>query len=179
MRRNGRCGSPWALFRFWETREHLAEGREQLGRVLKLAAATTSLRQRALFAAGVLAGEQGDYVVSDTLFYESLELGRRLEDKQGIAVALNGLAVNARDRGDLESSRILFEESLARWRELQDSPAVARALSNLASIVKSQENFKHAHALYEECLSIFRGVGDEAGRELGAQPSGRCGARPG
>ena len=46
-----------ALFRFWEMREYLAEGRSRLGKLLKLpgAAAPTKARARALFAAGVLA----------------------------------------------------------------------------------------------------------------------------
>src|SRR5204863_2786179 len=52
-----------ALFRFWEIREYLAEGRDRLGKLLKLAgaAAPTKARSRALFAAGVLATEQGDH----------------------------------------------------------------------------------------------------------------------
>ena len=154
-----------ALFRFWEMREYLAEGRDHLGKVLKLggAAAPTNARLRALFAAGVLAGEQGDYVVADVLLKESLEIGRLLEDKRIIAVSLNALAVTARDRGDLAASRVLFEESLALWRELHDALAVARALSNLANVVKLGEDYTHALSLYEECLSIFRELGARTG----------------
>src|SRR5207249_3654964 len=92
-----------ALFRFWETREYLAEGRVRLGKLLKLAggAAPTKARARSVFAAGVLAGEQGDYVSADTLIRESLDIARQLRDKQGVAVSLNALAVHARDRGDV------------------------------------------------------------------------------
>jgi predicted ATPase len=52
-----------ALFRYWEGRESLAEGRDSLGKLLRLAGAQapTKARARALFAAGVLAGGQGDY----------------------------------------------------------------------------------------------------------------------
>ena len=153
-----------ALFRFWEMREYLTEGRDQLGKLLKLRpAAPTNARLRALFAAGVLAGEQGDYAVADVLLKESLEIGRLLEDKRSIAVSLNALAVTARDRGDLAASRSLFEESLAKWRELHDALAVARALSNLANVVKLEENYTHARSLYEECLLIFRELGDRTG----------------
>jgi predicted ATPase len=154
-----------ALFRFWEMREHLAEGRDRLGKLLKLkgAAAPTNARLRALFAAGVLAGEQGDYISAEVLSKESLEIARQLEDKRSIAVSLNALAVHARDRGDLAASRALFEESLVLWRELQDALAVARALSNLANIVKLQEDYTHARSLYEECLSIFREKGERTG----------------
>src|SRR5216683_7901107 len=67
-----------ALFRFWETREYLAEGRGRLGKLLKLAgaAAPTKARSRALFAAGVLASEQGDYSSADALQREGLDIAR-------------------------------------------------------------------------------------------------------
>jgi tetratricopeptide (TPR) repeat protein len=154
-----------ALFRFWEMREHLSEGRDRLGKLLRLkgASAPSNARLRALFAAGVLAGEQGDFVISDSLLKESLEIAQRLEDKQSIAVSLNALAVNARDRGDLPASQALFEESLALWRELHDIRAVARALSNLANVVKLQADFSYAGVLNQECLSIFSELGDGAG----------------
>src|SRR5260221_9335365 len=92
-----------ALFRFWEMREYFAEGRDRLGKLLKLkaAAAPTKARSRALFAAGVLAGGQGDYSAANVLVGESLEIARQSEDKQGIAVSLNAMGVFARDQGDI------------------------------------------------------------------------------
>jgi predicted ATPase/predicted Ser/Thr protein kinase len=154
-----------ALFRFWETREYLAEGRGRLGKLLKLAgaAAPTKARARALFAAGVLAAEQGDYVSADALIRESLDISRQLRDQQGAAVSLNALAVTARDRGDFATARSLFEDSLALWRELSDQKAAARSLSNLASVVKLQGDYASARSLYAECLSIFQGLGDQTG----------------
>ena len=154
-----------ALFRFWEIREYLAEGRDRLGRLLKLAGAeaATNARMRALFAAGVLAGEQGDYASAETLISESRDIAHQFGDKTGIAVSLNALAVFARDRGDVATAHTLFEESLLLWRELGDQKAVARALSNLANVVKLQGAYSFAHALYAECISIFRGLGDRTG----------------
>src|SRR5437899_1580953 len=127
-----------ALFRFWEVREYLAEGRDRLGRLLKLpgAEAPTKARMRALFAAGVLAGEQGDYASAETLISESRGIAHHFGDKTGIAVSLNALAVFARDRGDVATAHTLFEESLLLRRELGDQRAVARALINLANVVK-------------------------------------------
>jgi tetratricopeptide (TPR) repeat protein len=127
-----------ALFRFWEVRELLAEGRERLGRLLNLpgAAAPTKLRMRALFSAGVLAAVQGDY---------------------------NAQASFAQNRGDVPLAQTLFESSLELWRELGDLKAVARALSNLANVLKMQGNFERARSLHTECLGIFRSLGDLAG----------------
>src|SRR5207302_9584433 len=103
-----------ALFRFWETREYLTEGRDRLRKILNLVGEVepTEARGRALFAVGVLAGEQGDYTSADTLIDESLKIARKLGDERGVAVCLNALAVHARDRGDITVSRRLFEECL-------------------------------------------------------------------
>ena len=114
-------------------------------------------RARALFAAGVLAGEQGDYAQADTLIGESQDIARQLGDKTGVAVSLNALAVFARDRGDVAIAHALFEESLVLWRELSDQKAVARALSNLANVLKLQGDYDRARSLYAECLAIFQG----------------------
>jgi predicted ATPase len=154
-----------ALFRFWETGEYLAEGRDRLGKLLKLpgAAASAKPRVRALFAAGVFAGAQGDYASAVALFSESRDIARQLHDKQGVAVSVNAMAVNAREQGEVAVAHALFEESLMVWRELGDPRAVARSLSNLASVVKLQGDFARARSLHAECLSIFRGLGDRTG----------------
>jgi predicted ATPase/serine/threonine protein kinase len=154
-----------ALFRFWEAREYLSEGRDSLGKLLRLvsAAAPTKARERALFAAGVLAVEQGDYASANALIQESLDIARQLGDKQGAAVSLNALAVIARDRGDVALARSLLEESMVLWRELGDQKAVARSLSNLANIVKLQGDNARARSLYAECRSIFQELGDLTG----------------
>ena len=163
--------APWglrlgrALFEFWEEREYLAEGRERLEKVLALPGATprTRDRARALFAAGVLAGEAGDEEAAKTFHQESLEISREQDDRKGVAVALNALAVGARNQGDLARSRSLFEESLALWRELGDDFAIVRSLSNLANVARLQGRFEDARSLFEECLAISRRLGDRAG----------------
>ncbi|HYM06492.1 MAG TPA: protein kinase [Terriglobales bacterium] len=154
-----------ALFRFWETREHFTEGRERLGRLLQLpgAAARNQKRLRALFAAGVLAADQGDYESAQSLAEESLEIARELKDNSGVAVALNALAVYARERGRVAAASALFEESLSLCRELGDRMAAARALSNLASVVRLQGDYARARSLYQECAASFTELGDRTG----------------
>src|SRR5436309_7957762 len=154
-----------ALFRFWETSENFAEGRNRLHKVLRLgeAAHPTKSRCRALFAAGVLAVGQGDYASADVMIMESLEIARQLGDRHAAAVALNALAVNARDRGEIATARTLFEESLVIWRELDDPRAIARSLSNLANVVMLEDDYARSQSLYGECLSIFEELGDRTG----------------
>jgi predicted ATPase len=154
-----------ALFRFWETREYLTEGRDSIARLLALegTAARPKLRARLSFAAAVLAGEQGDYASARQMFEASLETCLELNDKRGVAVALNALAVNARDRGELPVASLLFERCIAIWKDLGDSADIARALSNLANVTKLQGNYARASSLYDECLTMFRRAGDGTG----------------
>jgi predicted ATPase len=154
-----------ALFRFWETREHLKEGRDAIARLLAMdgTSARPKLRARLLFAAAVLAGEQGDYGYARQLFEDSLETCLELNDSRGVAVALNALAVNARDRGELADATSLFERCVTIWKDLGDSADIARALSNLANVTKLQGEYERASSLYDECLAIFRKAGDGAG----------------
>jgi len=154
-----------ALFRFWEMREHFAEGRSRLGKLLEITkgADPTKAQARALFAAGVLASAQGDYRSAEALIRDSLTIMQQFGDAQGAAVCLNALAVVARDRGEAQVARSLFEESLGLWRELGEQRAVARTLSNLANVVKLQGNNVHARQLYAECVSICWELGDRTG----------------
>ncbi len=154
-----------ALFRFWETREYLTEGREAIARVLALEGTTAlpKLRARLSFAAAVLSGEQGDFASARQLFEESLETCLELNDNHGVAVAVNALAVNARDRGELPLACLLFERCVSIWKDLGDSADLARALSNLANVTKLKGEYDRASSLYDECLAIFRKAGDAAG----------------
>ncbi len=154
-----------ALFRFWETREHLTEGRDAIARILALegTAARPKLRARLLFAGAVLAGEQGDYGSAQRMFEDSLETCLELNDNRGVAVALNALAVINRDRGDIAAASLLFDRCVAIWKDFGDPADIARALSNLASVMKLQGEYGRASSLYDECLTMFRKVGDAAG----------------
>jgi predicted ATPase len=151
-----------ALFHFWETREHFAEGRAFLERLLRLPGPVQpKMRGRLLFYTGVLS--QGDFDSAQKLHKDSLKAYRDLQDHRGAAVALNALGVTTRDRGDLGTACALFEQCVATWREMGSSIDTARALSNLANVVRLQGNYARAHALYDECLAIFHEVGDTTG----------------
>ena len=153
-----------ALVRYWELRELFVEGREWLAAILALPGAATrsAARAKAIFAAAVLAAAQRD---DDTLrlFSEALEICRELGDSQGMAAALNGLAVFKKGQGDLDEARRLFEESVGLFSAQSDGLMRARSLSNVASILKEQRDFDAALARQEESLALFRQLGDQTG----------------
>ena len=153
-----------ALFRFWDMREHLSEGRARLEAVLRLAGSDRKKEcARVAQFLGALATAQGDYATAEHFLEQSLSLYQNLKDQLGIAVSLNALAVSARDRGDYLSAQDNFEKSLACWRLLSDRLAIARCLHNLANVVRVRGNFPAARQALSEATEIFEEVGDRSG----------------
>ena len=91
-----------ALWRFWQVRGYLREGRAWLERLLATAmpAEPTSARARALNAIGFLAFLQGDYETAQPLLAESVEIWRALDDRRGLVESLTNLGVLLRCVGD-------------------------------------------------------------------------------
>ncbi len=153
-----------ALFRFWDMREHLAEGRARLEIILPLATADRSNeRARILHFLGALATAQGDYPAGQSFLERALSLYEDLGDESGIAASLNALAVSARDRGDYSAAQSSFERSLACWRVLSDRLAIARCLHNLANVVKVRGDYPRAQWALREAAEIFEELGDRTG----------------
>jgi tetratricopeptide (TPR) repeat protein len=153
-----------ALFRFWDMREHLSEGRARLETVLRLAGAErTQDRARISHFAGALAAAQSDYLAAEHFLKQGLTLYEELDHAPGIAASLNALAIAARDRADYASAQSYFERSLACWRSLSDRLAIARCLHNLANVVKVRGDYPRARWALGEAASIFEEVGDASG----------------
>jgi predicted ATPase/DNA-binding winged helix-turn-helix (wHTH) protein len=153
-----------ALFRFWDMREHLAEGRARLETVLRLAGAGHSReRARVSHFLGALATTQGDYPAGRLFLELSLSLYEELGDQPGIAATLNALAVTARDWGDYAAAQANFERSLACWRLLPDRLAMARCLHNLANVVRVRGDYPRAQWALREATDIFEKLGDRTG----------------
>jgi len=153
-----------ALFRFWDAREHLLEGRTRLETVLRLAGAEwPKERARVSQFIGALATTQGDYPVAEQFLQLSLSLYEALGDELGVAASLNALAVSARDRGDYAAAQSNFERSLACWRLLPDRLAMARCLHNLANVVKALGDYPRALWALREAANIFDELGDRTG----------------
>jgi tetratricopeptide (TPR) repeat protein len=153
-----------ALFRFWDMREHLTEGRTRLETILRMAGAERSReRARVSLFLGALATAQGDYPAAESFLQQSLSLYEELADQSGIAASLNALAISARDRGDYSVAQNNFERSLACWRLRSDRSAIARCLHNLANVAKIRGDYACAQRALREATEIFAELGDRNG----------------
>jgi predicted ATPase/DNA-binding SARP family transcriptional activator len=151
-----------ALSQFWLVRGHYSEGRQFLDRMLEQGEVQigTAARAKALSGAAGLARIENDYSAAQTLDQQSLEIYRKLGDRQGIAQSLNSLSHAAVERGEYPAAKRLLEESLSLCRELGDRRGAARSLANLGNILREGTDNAGAQAAYEESLGLFREVGD-------------------
>ena len=105
-----------AIWRFWQQRGHLAEGRGRLDRLLALPGARIRRipRARALGALGGLAYWQNDYEAIAPLYEEAVEIAREAGDRRVLARALFDLSfVPLVTVQDFPKQRALLEEALA------------------------------------------------------------------
>ena len=155
-----------ALWRFWEIRNHLREGRQHLTDLLTLpdAQVRTAARAKALYGAAYLAMMQGtaeNFMTSDNLMKESLAIAYDLEEPQLIASGIYGLGILARYRGDNEHAVDQLERSLTLFRQLGDQVGTYISLYNLAESATDRGDYESAQALHEESLTLKRAQNDE------------------
>ena len=153
-----------ALFRFWEMREHLAEGRRWLESVLRVGeSGSAQERAKVLVYLSTFATVQRDFSAATDFVEQSLSIYQSLGDQWGVAVSMNARAIVAWDRQDHSAAQSYFEETLARWRALGDRVAVARCLHNLANFVRGRGDYAGARTALEEAGRIFKELGDHSG----------------
>lgn len=93
LEQSGDADAGWrlggALWRFWDMRGYLREGRERLEALLARSGKRTAARAAALNGAAVLAQQSGDFPAARAWYLESLAISRELDDQRRIASLLN------------------------------------------------------------------------------------------
>ncbi len=151
-----------SLWRYWEIRGNISEGRAWLERALAAnPGARPYLRANAMRGAGALAGQHGDYAQAWTLHEQSLALFRECDYPPGIGRELDALGEIAGYLGDYERALDLFTASLALRRDIGDSQGVAVVLVHLADLASERGDYRRARELLEESLALNRQLQDK------------------
>jgi predicted ATPase/class 3 adenylate cyclase len=153
--------SAGALWRFWQQRGHLAEGRRWLEEILAmpLGQKPTPARAKAFIGAGGIAWWQQDRESAGVFYEQAVDIERELGDPARIAEALYNLAfVVAGD--DLESAARLLHESLAQFRRVGDEHGVAQVLAMLVMPDAQAGRWGRVIESLEEVVAIWRRLGD-------------------
>jgi predicted ATPase/class 3 adenylate cyclase len=151
-----------ALWRFWQQRGHLSEGRRWTDELLGMPAAApaTRVRAKALGAAGSLSYWQNDYPAARARYEEALAVSREVGDSRAIAEAIYNLAFMPWIEGDDAAALALFDESLSLFRELDDRDHIATVAGNVALIRGRQGDYERALPLMEESIATARETGN-------------------
>ena len=151
-----------ALWRFWQQRGHLTEGRRRLEELLALPSGRepTPARAKALAGAGGIAWWQEDLAAAARFYEEALAIERRLGDPARTADALYNQAFVVAAEGDFEGAFRLFEESLELFRRAGDEAGAARAdwMMPIRDLVAGRWDGPVAKA--EEAVDTWRRTGE-------------------
>ncbi len=151
-----------ALWRFWQMRGHLHEGRARLEAVLALPRVGDhpGARRLALEAAGGIAYWQADMTAAQAWYDECLVLTRATGDKKAIANAVyNASFPLVVGRADMARSLLLLEEALKLFRELDDQPGIARCLWGIGNVHHFLQEYDAAVPPLEQAIDLFRKLG--------------------
>jgi len=154
------------LWRFWQMRGHLQEGRQRTERVLTLPGAESHADAylRALEAAGGVTYWLGDMEATERSYVKRLELARKKDDARALANALYDLSfVYVVPSVDLDKAKGLLEEALAIFRRLGDRAGEAKTLWNLANFYMGRRLWEEAGAVLPGVVSVFREMDNRFG----------------
>ena len=154
-----------AVFRFWEQREHVAEGRDTLARVLEMSGAEqpTPLRARVLYGASVLADVQGDLANAEAYSREACAIYRQVGDTKGVATTMGAMGWQAQHAGRYAEATALHAETVSLWQAMGDATAVVLARFNTAHAAKAQGDVALARRILDDLLESSEAGGDLRG----------------
>jgi ATP/maltotriose-dependent transcriptional regulator MalT len=149
-----------ALGPFWIRSGYLSEGSRWLERALAACREVAPTRTQALYQAGRLAQQQGNFEQALAFARQSLALSRHFEDRQGTARALCLMGWVTHWQGDRDQAGRLLEEALRLARASGGERITARTLLVLGDLQLRKGANALAVALLEESLALFERLGD-------------------
>ncbi|GAC1542190.1 MAG: hypothetical protein NVS4B8_07370 [Herpetosiphon sp.] len=151
-----------SLWRFWDKRGYLTEGRAWLDAMLSVAGTPVPVEDHimVLMGAGMLALEQRDVVRSKCLFEEMLELATRHDRDRDVATALTQLGHIAARSDDYRTARQHYEESLRLRQQIGEARQIAITRTSLGRLAIREGNYGEARDFLEQGLRVLEQVGD-------------------
>lgn len=164
-----------SIWRYWEARGHLEEGRSWLEGLARSGGLPASLRADGLNAAAILAHQGSDLARARRLYHESLTIRQRAGDLVGVTAARNGLAHLRVSEGAYTDAQRLFQQNLVVAEGLDDERLVAGTLMNLgvveqllwaASADRQPSGRDHARMLLRQAHARYQALGNVRGMAL-------------
>ncbi|MBA3468282.1 MAG: tetratricopeptide repeat protein, partial [Herpetosiphonaceae bacterium] len=166
-----------AVWKFWQFRHFLYEGRRWLEAALELDRSQgrppSRLRSKAAWAAGWLTNDLQQVDAARVLFDSSLQAARAVDDPRSIGLALQGVGQVAVRYKEYLRATTCFEQSIQIFVALGDLEELAWSRNHLAQVFFRQGDDQRALALLLECQATFSSLGHRWGMLLIMQHIGQ------
>lgn len=154
------------LWRFWELRGQLDEGRRWLGEAQTIATEADPLRFHLLDGAGMLAWRQGDREGAEAALAAAHDLAVGAGDRGLTARARNHLGLAALFAGDTAGAARWFEQSLSELEPLDAPGESALVAANLALVAIREGRCVEARQSLDATAAAQLALGDRHGRAI-------------
>ncbi len=112
---------------------------------------------------GYIYGENGN-IQKQTKYYEqSLEMQKRIADKEGMAVTLSNMGTLMHNQGHVEEALNYYDQSLKLKEEMGNKRGMSITLNNMGYIYDSQDDTANAMEFYKQSLKIREEIGYQRG----------------
>jgi predicted ATPase/DNA-binding XRE family transcriptional regulator len=149
----------WALWPFWFTRGHVAEGRSWYEKTLNVPALPPAAESRALVGAALMCYSQGELALARARLDRAVALALGVNDVDAVALAENLSGRVEHAFGDVNAARTQFARSIERYRALAAPWGIGSALTGMAAVALTTGDFEHAERLLDEATSELQHTG--------------------
>ncbi|MGA7671254.1 MAG: tetratricopeptide repeat protein, partial [Nitrolancea sp.] len=158
----------WGMWRFWNARGYLDEGRRWMNSFLILPHKNSEVsdRVRVLFAAARFAMLQSDDDQAIRHAVECRDTASQIQDRDNLSGSLTVLGHVHLRHGETELARIAYEGALSVREEQGDQWGVAISIMSLARVAHATGDYARAIELYESSRAMFLTTGDSENAAL-------------
>ena len=150
-----------ALWRFWQMRGHLVEGRRQLSALTRLDGGDGVLRARAFEGLGGVAYWQGDFEEAQVAWQAALDVLRDGGAENEIANGLYNLSFSYGFVDDYETGGRLLDEAQEIYQRLGDKTGLGRIAWGRGTMAHINGELETARELFIEAVESLRGGDDD------------------
>lgn len=115
---------------------------------------------------------QGNYPEATTYVHRALEMARRANDSDNLALGHYYAGGIADAQAQYELAKQHYRESLALWHTLNNAWGESKALTRLGIIASKEGDRRLARTHFEESLKISRNIGDRTGLSVSLMSMG-------
>ena len=112
---------------------------------------------------GFIIDYHGDTPTALIYYHKSLNILKKINDKDGIATASNNIGYIYKNQGDISKALDFYHYSLKIREEIKDDKGVANSLNNIGFIYDNQGDIDKAFEYFERSLKIQETINDKKG----------------